>query len=91
MQIGPGETAGMSWNGDAYSSIGFCADPQGSDAVVLRVAVHRLTGGWDVTENVQLTNAAPKAVVAVKNPSDGCSITRKDQVQLVVLPNFAPR
>jgi len=90
MQIGPGETAGMSWNGDAYSSIGFLADPQGADVVALRVAVHRISGGYDVTE-VELTNAAPKAVVRVANPSDGCSIARKDQVAIDIVPNFAPR
>ena len=90
MQIGPGETAGMSWNGDAYSSIGFLADPQGTDVVALRVAVHRISGGYDVTE-VELTNAAPKAVVRVANPSDGCSISRRDQVAVDIVPNFAPR
>ena len=90
MQIGPGETAGMSWNGDAYSSIGFLADPQGTDVVALRVAVHRISGGYDVTE-VELTNAAPKAVVRVANPSDGCSISRRDQVAIDIVPNFAPR
>jgi len=90
MQIGPGETAGMSWNGDAYSSVGFLADPQGGDVVALRVAVHRVSGGYDVTE-VELTNAAPKAVVRVANPSDGCSISRKDRVAISIVPNFAPR
>ena len=90
MQIGPGETAGMSWNGDAYSSVGFLADPQGADVVALRVAVHRISGGYDVTE-VELTNAAPKAVVRVANPSDGCSISRRDQVAIDIVPNFAPR
>jgi len=90
MQIGPGETAGMSWNGDAYSSVGFLADPQGGDVVALRVAVHRISGGYDVTE-LELTNAAPKAVVRVANPSDGCSISRKDQVAIDIVPNFAPR
>jgi len=90
MQIGPGETAGMSWNGDAYSSVGFLADPQGTDVVALRVAVHRISGGYDVTE-VELTNAAPKAVVRVANPSDGCSISRRDQVAIDIVPNFAPR
>jgi len=90
MQIGPGETAGMSWNGDAYASIGFLADPQGTDVVALRVAVHRVSGGYDVTE-VELTNAAPKAVVRVANPSDGCSIARKDRVAISIVPNFAPR
>ena len=90
MQIGPGETAGMSWNGDAYSSVGFLADPQGTDVVALRVAVHRDSGGYDVTE-VELTNAAPKAVVRVANPSDGCSVARKDQVAISIVPNFAPR
>ena len=90
MQIGPGETAGMSWNGDAYSSVGFLADPQGGDVVALRVAVHRVSGGYDVTE-VELTNAAPKAVVRVANPSDGCSIARKDRVAISIVPNFAPR
>jgi len=90
MQIGPGETAGMSWNGDAYSSVGFLADPQGTDVVALRVAVHRVSGGYDVTE-VELTNAAPKAVVRVANPSDGCSIARKDRVAISIVPNFAPR
>jgi hypothetical protein len=90
MQIGPGETAGMSWNGDAYSSVGFLADPQGGDVVALRVAVHRISGGYDVTE-LELTNAAPKAVVRVANPSDGCSITRKDRVAISIVPNFAPR
>ena len=90
MQIGPGETAGMSWNGDAYSSVGFLADPQGTDVVALRVAVHRVSGGYDVTE-VELTNAAPKAVVRVANPSDGCSISRRDQVAIDIVPNFAPR
>jgi len=90
MQIGPGETAGMSWNGDAYSSVGFLADPQGGDVVALRVAVHRISGGYDVTE-LELTNAAPKAVVRVANPSDGCSIARKDQVAISIVPNFAPR
>jgi hypothetical protein len=90
MQIGPGETAGMSWNGDAYSSVGFLADPQGGDVVALRVAVHRISGGYDVTE-LELTNAAPKAVVRVANPSDGCSISRKDQVAVDIVPNFAPR
>jgi len=90
MQIGPGETAGMSWNGDAYSSVGFLADPQGTDVVALRVAVHRVSGGYDVTE-VELTNAAPKAVVRVANPSDGCSISRKDRVAISIVPNFAPR
>ena len=90
MQIGPGETAGMSWNGDAYSSIGFLADPQGTDVVALRVAVHRISGGYDVTE-VELTNAAPKAMVRVANPSDGCSVARKDLVAVDIVPNFAPR
>jgi hypothetical protein len=90
MQIGPGETAGMSWNGDAYSSVGFLADPQGTDVVALRVAVHRVSGGYDVTE-VELTNAAPKAVVRVANPSDGCSIARRDLVAVDIVPNFAPR
>ena len=90
MQIGPGETAGMSWNGDAYSSVGFLADPQGGDVVALRVAIHRISGGYDVTE-VELTNAAPKAVIPVKNPSDGCSISRRDQVAIDIVPNFAPR
>jgi len=90
MQIGPGQTAGMSWNGDAYSSVGFLADPQGADVIALRVAVHRISGGYDVTE-LELTNAAPKAVVRVANPSDGCSIARKDQVAIDIVPNFAPR
>ena len=90
MQIGPGETAGISWNGDAYSSIGFLADPQGGDVVALRVAVHRISGGYDVTE-VELTNAAPKAMVRVANPSDGCSVARKDLVAVDIVPNFAPR
>jgi len=90
MQIGPGETAGMSWNGDAYASIGFLADPQGTDVVALRVAVHRVSGGYDVTE-VELATAAPKAVVRVANPSDGCSISRRDQVAIDIVPNFAPR
>ena len=91
MQIGPGETAGMSWNGDAYSSIGFCADPQGSDVIELYVAVRRIAGGWDVTKSVKLTNADPKAVVPVVSPSDGCSVARKDQVAISIVPNFAPR
>jgi len=91
MQIGPGETAGMSWNGDEYSSIGFCADPQGSDVIDMYVAIRRIAGGWDVTKSVQLTNAAPKQVVRVANPSDGCSIVRRDQVAIDIVPNFAPR
>jgi len=55
------------------------------------VAIRRIAGGWDVTKSVQLTNAAPKQVVRVANPSDGCSIVRRDQVAIDIVPNFAPR
>lgn len=81
---------GVSFPGaNVYKTIGFCCDPGrlGNSPVMVRVALHWLSGGWQIHE-VEMTDQHPKVVIQVPPNVDGCSFRRQDDTPIDLIPNF---
>lgn len=86
----PTIATGVSFNGTPYKTIGFVADPgvEGGGTVTVRCAFHIADAGFTVTE-VSMNPTVPKSVVTVPQNCDGVSFTRLDNMNIVLVPNFA--